>query len=261
LKNYIHSVRNQKSHIRMYYRILEENIQPMLDQILEKARKFAGKIVNLSEEEKELAIHDYLATKVTYEKDKSYFVHQIIGVFLHEKAVCEGIARAAKLLFDLVGMRSVYVTGYGNCLDGAEGGPHAWNVVYLKDTPYYLDITFDNSKEKNKICYEYYNMSDEQLARNHRVNKEWVNCPQGGDYFTVRGWYADNRAQMKACIQKQLSEGKKEIALRVSFAKTQDEWTNVLKEVLAEIQKENPSGRWQKYYFKRAQHVIYVEYK
>ena len=164
LKNYIHSVRNQQSHIRMYYRILEENIQPMLDQILEKARKFAGKIVNLSEEEKELAIHDYLATKVTYEKDKSYFVHQIIGVFLHEKAVCEGIARAAKLLFDLVGMRSVYVTGYGNCLDGAEGGPHAWNVVYLKDTPYYLDITFDNSKEKNKICYEYYNMSSSQSS-------------------------------------------------------------------------------------------------
>lgn len=80
------------------------------------------------------------------------------------------------MLFDLVGLRSVYVTGYGNCYGVQEGSLHAWNIVFIKNIPYYLDVTFDNSYGKQDMKYHYFSLSDSRLARNHRLNKVLLHC-------------------------------------------------------------------------------------
>ena len=60
----------------------------------------------LSDLEKEEYIHHYLIENVQYELNDSLPVHSAHSVFVNNKAVCDGISKAAKILMDSVGMRS-----------------------------------------------------------------------------------------------------------------------------------------------------------
>lgn len=243
------------------YRILEKNVQPLLDAVMKEVMPLVKAIQDKTEEEKELEIHDYLARNVLYEKDRTYYVHQILGAVLHKKSVCEGFARTAKMLFDLVGMRSAYVTGYGNCYGGQEGGAHAWNIVFIKNQPYYLDITFDNSYGKETICYDYYNLSDKQIARNHRLDKVLVRCPEGGDYYTARGLYIQGKSQLRELLRKRLKTGKKFVAFRMDFSRPLQDLTKHILDTIEEVCRENPSQwRWRRYWINERQYIFTVEF-
>ena len=91
-----------------------------------------------SDLEKVRKVHDYMCQKITYDygganvKDVSRFIaaHNIIGVFAHQKAQCEGIAKAAKVLLNAVDVRCIVL--FGEAAD--ETGKmtdHAWNIVKL----------------------------------------------------------------------------------------------------------------------------------
>lgn len=262
VNSYYYRITGNTMIFRITYRILEKNVQPLLDSIMKEVTPFVKSIQNRSEEEKELAVHDYLAKNVLYEKDRSYYVHQIIGAVLHKKSVCEGFARTAKMLFDLLGMRSVYVTGYGNCYGGQKGGAHAWNIVFIKNVPYYLDITFDNSYGKSDISYEYFNLSDKQIARNHRLDKVLVHCPEGGDYYTVRGLYLQRKSQLKELVRKNLIAGKKQITFRMDFSRPLNELTRNAVDVILEVCRENPL-QWslKRYWVYEQQYIFKAEFR
>lgn len=59
-----------------------------------------------------------------------------------EGPVCEGYARAFKVLCDSVGIRCVLVDGEGKTSQGSEG--HMWNNVKVGDTWYAVDVTWDD---------------------------------------------------------------------------------------------------------------------
>lgn len=88
----------------------------------------------LSDGEKVLFIHDYLAAN--YEYDYDYAIYDAYG-FLHEgKGVCQAYTLTFSALMDRLGIPVSYVE---SALLG-----HIWNVVKLDGEWYHIDVTWDD---------------------------------------------------------------------------------------------------------------------
>lgn len=99
----------------------------------------AGITPEMSEYERVLYLHDYLAMNVKY--DDSYeFQHIAYGALVDKKAVCDGYATAMQYLLNKIGIECRIVFG-----DDKEGLPysHAWNIVKVENKYYHLDVTWD----------------------------------------------------------------------------------------------------------------------
>ena len=101
----------------------------------------------LSEWEKEKYVHDFICENIRYDKLKKSYSHEIIGPLGQGVGVCEGIAKAVKVLLDALGVWCVIAI----CGNNPEKGikyRHTWNIVKIGGTYYHLDATFDNTWEK-----------------------------------------------------------------------------------------------------------------
>lgn len=93
-----------------------------------------------------------------------------IGPLGQGVGVCEGIAKAVKVLLDALGVWCVIAI----CGNNPEKGikyRHTWNIVKIGGTYYHLDATFDNTlgkdRETSEIRYDYFNLDDSQIFRDH----------------------------------------------------------------------------------------------
>lgn len=157
-----------------------ENVELMPDYLFKKnkimehqkamearVRKLAGQAEKLDEKGKEFFIHDFICQNVRYDKLKKAYSHEIIGPLGQGVGVCEGIAKAVKILCDTLGIWCMIALSGSNPEKGIKYR-HAWNVVRLGGTYYHLDATFDNTISKEHgIRYDYYNLSDGQIFRDH----------------------------------------------------------------------------------------------
>ena len=124
----------------------------------------------LSEWEKEKYVHDFICENIRYDKLKKSYSHEIIGSLGQGVGVCEGIAKAVKVLLDALGVWCVIAI----CGNNPEKGikyRHTWNIVKIGGTYYHLDATFDNTlgkdRETSEIRYDYFNLDDSQIFRDH----------------------------------------------------------------------------------------------
>ena len=106
---------------------------------LQSAYTELGLNINMSKWELVQGIHDYLCTKLDYGDTSSIYAHSAAGAFLKGgSVVCEGYAKAFKILCNYYGIECVLVVG------NAEGG-HMWNYVRMEDNNWYLvDATWDD---------------------------------------------------------------------------------------------------------------------
>lgn len=79
------------------------------------------------------------------------YIRTAYGSLVNGYAVCEGYARALKLLLDELNIKNVLVYGY---LLSSEGGlePHMWNYCQLENKWYAVDATL-NSSNSEKYCF------------------------------------------------------------------------------------------------------------
>lgn len=122
-------------------------------EIQEKVSEVIGQIAkaDMTEEEIELAINQYLCDTIEYdfdaldnaEENEFMYVDESFndsftayGALINGKCVCSGYAAAFKLLSEEAGLESIVVTGI---LDG--GLSHAWNKIKLDDEWQIVDVT------------------------------------------------------------------------------------------------------------------------
>ena len=124
----------------------------------------------LSEWEKEKYVHDFICENIRYDKLKKSYSHEIIGPLGQGVGVCEGIAKVVKVLLDALGVWCVIAI----CGNNPEKGikyRHTWNIVKIGGAYYHLDATFDNTlgkdRETSEIRYDYFNLDDSQIFRDH----------------------------------------------------------------------------------------------
>ncbi len=132
-----------------------------------RVKKLANQATDLDEKGKELFIHDFIVKNVKYDKLKKEYSHEIIGALGNGVAVCEGMAKAVKILCDELNIWCIIAVSEANPDKGIKYR-HAWNVIRIGGQYYHLDATFDNTLSRaDTVRYDYVNLSDKQIFRDH----------------------------------------------------------------------------------------------
>lgn len=116
--------------------------------------------------EKEVIIHDALCKAVVYDSEYDYrdknSVYSAYGALVNGHAVCEGYARAFKLLCRYAGIESILVTG------NSRGVGHMWNMVNLENEWYHVDVTWDDLRQEP--LHTYLNVTELYIRADHDID-------------------------------------------------------------------------------------------
>lgn len=133
-----------------------------------------------------MKVYDWLLENVQYchtDNDQT-----IEGVFGDKKAVCKGIAKAFQICMNKLNIPSFLIEG---TLDGKVS--HAWNVVFINEKFYHVDVTtgyqlFSNmfKNEGRNKHYPCFMISDRTISKTHRMYLE--NYPCCLDDFDLNGF-------------------------------------------------------------------------
>ena len=156
-------------------------------EVQNKINEITNQFSSYDDLRKAYEIHDYITKNCTYDTDNvdksmpsttidpkvdfdgyiaddkaiakanaSYFEeHSIYGVLINGRAVCEGYAKCAKILFNKSGIESEVI----------RSNEHGWNYVKINGNYYQMDITYDDSNDEATISpYEYFNITNSEMA-------------------------------------------------------------------------------------------------
>ena len=100
-----------------------------------------------------LALQQAICERTVYTLDGVY-AHDAAGVFLKGEAVCDGYAKAFKLLCDKYDIPCIIVAG--TAVQSGSSEAHAWNYVQMEDGNWYaVDVTW-NDKEGGAPSMSYF---------------------------------------------------------------------------------------------------------
>jgi len=125
--------------IKPNYTIEKAQYQQMYAQMQAAADRLLQNIAGnskLDDVTKALLIHDRLALLCEYDYNSGDNRHNSYGALVAGAAVCQGYAEAYDFLLEKVG-----IDGY-ICESLALN--HAWNIIYINEKPYHVDVTWDD---------------------------------------------------------------------------------------------------------------------
>lgn len=167
-----------------------------------------------SDIQKEKYVHDYMIRNWTYDETlgnggSRLEPYTVYGAFCQKTAVCEGFAKSAKLLLDILGVHTLVLSGE---VKSASAG-HSWNVVKINSLAYHLDITFDMGQTGGKnyaIRYDYFNVPDSDLTDRVWQNPEvvWRCNTQNYTYPSIVGGLISEKKQLSNYISKEVCKRK-----------------------------------------------------
>lgn len=153
----------------------------------------SGINTNASEYEKELYVHDLICNICKYEISGNNLNNSsAYDVLITGNAVCEGYAKAAKLLLDKLGVSNYLVTGEAADENGKINS-HMWNIVNINGENYHLDVTWDDMDTDELFTnnHIYFNVTDEMISKTHFNIKPSINNCNSTDfnYYNMNGMY------------------------------------------------------------------------
>lgn len=195
-------------------------IKQGIDSILSKSKG-----CDSSEYERFKSIYECMVRNISYDFERAKsknsedvaYAHTILGVFAKQKAVCDGISKAFKYVLERAGVDSIVVFGKM----GLNGEPHAWNIVWIKDEPCHVDLTWavENSNTR-RINHDYVGLTDAQIKRDHSIDDvlKVPKCDNEELDFYVRNKSAiKSQEELKDYLQKHAKEKPFEINVRLDF--------------------------------------------
>lgn len=113
------------------------------------------------------AIHDYVVKTAQYSDQTVGSQYTAYTLLTENKAVCQGYALLMHKMLEQAGMEVNYVKG------AAGNDRHAWNLVKVDGEWYHLDATWNDpiGNEVDQVGYEYFLLSDTQIAKTHTWTK------------------------------------------------------------------------------------------
>ena len=168
-----------KMTFKFSYSESKETLQNKEKAVQNKVKDIISKVIkpDMKDYEKEVALHDYIVNNSKYDQridsgnipKESYSSY---GILINGVGVCQGYAVAMDRLLKASGIETKLALG--DAYDGKNWISHAWNIVKIGGQYYHLDTTWDDPVTEdgaNIIRYSYFNVTDEQIEKNHRWDK------------------------------------------------------------------------------------------
>ena len=163
------------------------------EKAYQRAKEVAASIMaeNSYEYLRVLGAHDFIVANTDYdrhalkicksqdESGDSGMIYSAYGLFANGRAVCEGYAKAFKLLLDLMDIPCVYVSTKG----------HGFNIAWIDGEPTYIDACWDDNTrvledgtpdtEDWAIEHEYFGMTTSEIEHidSHHVSESPFDLP------------------------------------------------------------------------------------
>lgn len=189
--------------------LINRDIENILRKIDTKARTMLSNEFRL-----EKYLHDSVVKSVAYDydslqRDDCFNAHSVVGAFLDNKAVCEGIAKAFKLLCNEYSMKCIVVLGKADPAGKFDGDSyHAWNLVKVGNGSYHVDVTWDNMFDRDieHISYDYFNVTTEDILKDHQPIGQLPLCTDIGlNYFHCTKSFVSTYEELVALIMQRFN--------------------------------------------------------
>lgn len=158
---------------RPLYNDLYKRRKEYNEELKEAAKELLRGLGNKSNWERERIVHDRMARHMTYKH--SDLDQTAYSALVKQNAVCGGYSRAFQLMMHFVDIPCYYIYGIAKNKLYPNGELHAWNIVKLDSDYYAMDITWDdayNDTKPDKIAYDYYNVTEDVIANDHKRDPE-----------------------------------------------------------------------------------------
>lgn len=190
-------------YFQIYSNVSAEKCEKMQKEFYLAVKKAISALPDgMSEYEREIFLHDYIIENCSYDEKDLWQRYSPYGVFVEQKAVCEGYSEAFQLLLNCAGIESSVVVGT------SDKEAHQWNVAKINGDWYYLDITWDDDDDENADeldRYNYFNVSGEFMKNNaHTLAPLYKNMTEeeianeGGEYMKQFNLYLPDCVTMDA---------------------------------------------------------------
>jgi transglutaminase/protease-like cytokinesis protein 3 len=143
---------------------------------------------NLTEVEKALLVHDRLVALIDY--DKGYYddnidpdSYYLYSALVKRKAVCNGYSIAYSYLMNKIGIKTYLVR--------SDNLNHAWNITYINNKPYYVDVTWDDpiiigtGTIPDRVKYKFFLVGKSNFSNAHREDGDVSGTGQNFKYPTL----------------------------------------------------------------------------
>lgn len=208
------------------YNVDIDTAKSRYDQIKEAVSGIlAGIDSGASQYDKVKYVYDTLIRETDYQMD-SPDNQNIYSVFVNHLSVCQGYAKATQYLLNCLGVECALVLG---TVETGEG--HAWNLVNIDGSYYYVDTTWGDASyqlededaqiQSNlpEINYDYLNVTTAELLRTHTLDGSML-MPQCTDtkanYYVREGaLFSDyDKEQMAALFERMQEQGRSDITVK-----------------------------------------------
>lgn len=182
--------------------IIENKTNQEIERIVSAMSSNSGKgIIQI-----EKSIHDYMVNSISYDyealrnKSMNRCSFNIYGVINNRLAVCEGIAKFVKLTLNKLGIEC-FICG-GKCtLENEKIEDHAWNIIKIEEDYYHIDVTWDIRKDdaqnKRIVSYDYFNLDDANISRDHfDFNMSFECTSMLYNYHAIMGRFISGKKQL-----------------------------------------------------------------
>lgn len=213
-----------------------EAIEAAAEEIL------SGIDVNADQYTRVKYVYDTIIRNTDYELDAPDN-QNIYSVFVNHLSVCQGYAKATQYLLNRLGVECTLVLG---TVDTGEG--HAWNLVKVDGSYYYVDTTWgdasyrieDGGAERGismpEINYDYLNVTTEELLKTHSLG---VNVPMPACVATEANYYSRegalfscyDREQMRTLFEGAKEQGREDVTVKCT---DEDSYAQVLTALIDE---------------------------
>ncbi len=167
------------------YTSLMEAVDQKADELLADLR---GN--NLSRVEKLLLLHDRLVVLCKYDSNEisagkyTQTSYEMVGALVEGVSVCQGYAEAYNYLLRQLDIPSYMIT--------SQAINHAWNIVYIGDMAYHVDVTWDDTPTKydleGQVSHKNFLRSEAGIrATGHEMDDDYAAVADSTYYDS--GWY------------------------------------------------------------------------
>lgn len=195
-------------------------LQEWLDErIVEICRPIIGLEDQFS---KEIYIHNYLVENIQYSHSavaQPINAYTVVGTLLENNSVCAGVALSFKLLMDYLDISCIVATGIATNNAGITER-HAWNLVYIDDSYYQMDVTWDllDGQKDWVIKYDYFNLTTQEMYQSRVPDYEYPLCfNQFYNYFVYMNAVVHSPNELTAFVSNQILGGEKRIYFKYTF--------------------------------------------